>query len=82
MEGQIESDKEIEVLTWISPELVEGTWIDILVFDFTRLINMAKENKNCRHLIKEYREQFRADGCNSNGCDITLVTLDKNNIQA
>ena len=51
MEGQIESDKEIEVLTWISPELVEGTWIDILVFDFTRLTNMARESKNCRHLI-------------------------------
>ena len=28
MEGQIESDKEVEVLTWISPELVEGLVID------------------------------------------------------
>ena len=40
MEGQIESDKEIEVLTWISPELVEGMGIDIVIkhaFNFESL---------------------------------------------
>lgn len=33
-------------------------------------------------LVDEYRAQFTASGCNSNGCDVTLTTLDKNTMQA